>query len=702
MIQVTHWRYILALKITKNISLHGTDTEQKRQEIKEYFNDTYDIYEKLFEVMANNEAYYQIADKLRHPIIFYFGHTATFFINKLILAKIISKRINPKLESIFAVGVDEMSWDDLNQKHYEWPSVEETRVYRDKVRVVVNELIDTLPLSLPITWDSPFWIILMGCEHERIHLETSSVLIRQLPLEFVQSMPDWAICIDFGDAPKNELLEVSGGKVVLGKSKDDDFYSWDNEYGHHESEVSEFKASKYLVSNGEFLEFVEDGGYDNAKFWEEEGKAWREFTKVVHPTFWIKEGSGYKLRMMTETVDLPHNHPVEVNYHEAKAYCNWLGLKEGKSLRLPTEDEWYRLVEVSQIKQCNLNLEHFSSTVPVDRFSHGEFYDVRGNVWQWSETAIYPFDGFEVHPIYDDFTTPTFDTQHNLIKGGSWISTGNEMLLSSRYAFRRHFFQHAGFRYVESKKEINMNENIYESDMQVSQYAEFGWGESYFGVDNFPKTCAKLCLKYMKDKPKTRALDIGCAIGRSSFELAREFDEVTGLDFTARFIQLATHMKEKGVIGFSVPIEGELVSKKIVSLKSMGLEKEAEKVSFWQADACNLKPLYKGYDLIFAGNLIDRLYNPKKFLSDLNERLNDGGMFIMTSPYTWLEEFTPKEEWLGGYKKDGENFTTLDGLKEMLQEHFRLVETKDVPFVIRETARKYQHTLSQMSVWVKK
>jgi len=92
----------------------------------------------------------------------------------------------------------------------------------------------------------------------------------------------------------------------------------------------------------------------------------------------------------------------------------------------------------------------------------------------------------------------------------------------------------------------------------------------------------------------------------------------------------------------------------------------------------------------------------KKFLEDIYGRLNSGGMFIMTSPYTWLEEFTPKEDWIGGYKKDGENFTTLDGLKEVLEKDFKLIDTKDVPFVIRETARKYQHTVAQMSVWEKK
>ena len=693
------------MQIIPNISLNGDNIESKRQEIKAYFNNTYETYEELFESLKSDEVFYEKATSLRHPLIFYFGHTASFFVNKLIIDKSISHRVNPKLESIFAVGVDEMSWDDLNEQHYNWPTVQETRAYRDEVRELVNELIDTLPLTLPITWDSPFWAIIMGCEHERIHLETSSVLIRQLDIKHVQPIKGWHICKESGNAPSNELLKVKGRTITHQKNKDDDHYGWDNEYGFHEATIPDFEASKYLVSNQEFLAFVEDNGYGCDAYWEGEGRAWRDFTQVKYPTFWYKDANGYTLRMMTEIIPLPLNHPVEVNYHEAKAYCSWLSHKEGKKLRLPTEDEWYALVEhtaVVQGKNANINLQHYASTMPVDSFKHGEFYDVIGNVWQWSETPIYPFEGFEVHPIYDDFTMPTFDNQHNLIKGGSWISTGNEALLSARYAFRRHFFQHAGFRYVQSSYEEQIKENMYESDSLVSQYIEFGWGATHFGIENYSAHCAKLCLTYMKEKPKLKALDVGCAIGRSSFELARAFDEVVGIDYTARFIQLATKLKEEGTLSFTVPTEGELVEYKTITLKEHELEEEASKVTFWQGDACNLKPLYYGYDLIFASNLLDRLYSPKKFLEGIEERLNEGGLLILTSPYTWLEEYTPKEEWLGGYKKDGENFSTLDGLHEILDKHFKLIDTKDVPFVIAETARKHQYTVAEMSVWEKR
>ncbi len=694
-------------------TLHGTDSNLKREEIKAYFQHCYKRYESLFSIVVDESAYFQKADPLRHPIIFYYGHTATFFINKLKLAKIIDERIDTRLESIFAVGVDEMSWDDLNEAHYNWPTLAETQTYRDKVYETVSTLIDTLPLELPITDDSPWWVVLMGIEHENIHLETSSVLIRQLPFESVQENKAWKECESYADAPKNTLLDVSAGTVVLGKNKDAKLFGWDNEYGDHQAHIPAFKAAKYLTSNAEFLDFVNDDGYSNDTFWCEEGKAWKAYTHAEYPMFWDKAGSGYKLRTLSRKIDLPMNWPVEVNHLEAAAFCKWKSQKEGTNITLPTEDEYIRLRDESKVISylewtekgetiANINLEVFASSVPVDTYKHGDFYDVIGNVWQWSRTPIYPFDGFKVHPVYDDFTVPTFDGKHNLINGGSWISCGNLATQKSRYGFRRHFYQHAGFRYIQSDYEENVTTNIYNTDTVISQYCHFGWGENALGVENYPAVCGRIALEYMKDKPKRKAFDIGCAIGRSTFELARGFDEVIGVDFSARFIQEAESLKENGVLRYTMPTEGELENFYEVNLADFDLEEERNKVSFWQADACNLKPIYKDFDLIFGGNLIDRLYDPKKFLDSLASRMNEGGILILTSPYTWQEESTPKEKWVGGYKRDGENVTTLDGLKEILGNDFEFIDTKDVPFVIQETARKHQYTIAHMTIWQKK
>ena len=698
----------MELRDTRTTILNSGTPEEKCAEIRDYFHKSYSLDEQLYDFLACDAAFFLRAEPLRHPLIFYLGHTATFYINKLIVAKIIEERINPRFEALFAVGVDEMSWDDLNDENYDWPTVAEVKFYRDQVRALVDQVIKTLPLTLPIDWDNPFWAIMMGIEHSRIHVETSSVIIRRLPLDLVRQLPLWEICRESGEAPQNALLPVVGGKVSLGKDKTHPLYGWDNEFGRHHFKVEDFQASRCLVSNQEFLEFVVAGGYRHEQYWTEEGWRWMSFSKAEQPLFWIKDSAGYRLRTMAQEIAMPWDWPVEVNYLEAKAFCNWKARQTGQPIRLPTEDEWYRLHDLHKIPDQpywekapgNINLEHWASPCPVNRFAFGEFYDLIGNVWQWTETPITGFTGFEVHPWYDDFSTPTFDTQHNLIKGGSWISTGNEATRDARYAFRRHFFQHAGFRYVAAEQEVEEPEAMYETDAAVDQYCDAHFGPEKFGVKNFPAQLARICIDVMGNRPKHRALDLGCAVGRASFELAKHFDWVSGIDFSARFIRIAYQLQEKGVIHYQLPEEGEIVSFHEKRLSDFDLAGTGARVEFFQGDAHNLKPQFTGYDLVLAANLLDRLYDPARFLTTIHERINPGGLLVIASPYTWLEEFTKKESWIGGLRRSGEPFTTLDGLQEQLAPHFRMLgEPRDIEFVIRETARKFQHTVSQLTIW---
>ena len=117
-------------------------------------------------------------------------------------------------------------------------------------------------------------------------------------------------------------------------------------------------------------------------------------------------------------------------------------------------------------------------------------------------------------------------------------------------------------------------------------------------------------------RPRQKALDLGCAVGRASFELAKEFDLVTGIDFSARFIRIALQLKEKGVAHFQLGEEGDVVSYHEALLSEVGLDGLADRVDFVQGDATNLKPQFTGYDLVLAANLIDRLYDPQEVSGD--------------------------------------------------------------------------------------
>ena len=83
--------------------------------------------------------------------------------------------------------------------------------------------------------------------------------------------------------------------------------------------------------------------------------------------------------------------------------------------------------------------------------------------------------------------------------------------------------------------------------------------------------------------------------------------------------------------------------------------------------------------------------------------LRPGGVLMLSSPYTWLEEFTPKENWLGGVRENGEALSTYQALQRLLAANYEeIAPPQDLPFVIRETARKYQHTVAQLTVWRKR
>jgi len=240
----------------------------------------------------------------------------------------------------------------------------------------------------------------------------------------------------------------------------------------------------------------------------------------------------------------------------------------------------------------------------------------------------------------------------------------------------------------------------YESDAAVAQYCDAHYGPDKFGVANFPARLAHLCVTALSEQPMRHALDLGCAVGRASFELATHFDHVIGLDISARFIAIADRLKNRGKISYHLPEEGDLVSDHQVSLADLGLASTSQKISFYQGDALRLEaPLYD-FDLILAANLIDRLADPGAFLSRIHQRLVIGGLLAVASPYSWLEVFTPRQQWLGGRFRAGSPLTTLEGLGEKLAKHFIAVnDPQEVEFVIREKARKFQHYVAELTLW---
>ncbi|NBS79675.1 methyltransferase domain-containing protein [bacterium] len=223
-----------------------------------------------------------------------------------------------------------------------------------------------------------------------------------------------------------------------------------------------------------------------------------------------------------------------------------------------------------------------------------------------------------------------------------------------------------------------MKSSTYEDPSVLSEYLAFHYLEPADllpkgvpvprGLTNFPKACAHLLLSRSEGRP-TRALDLGCAVGRSSFEMAKKIREVIGIDFSRTFIRTAKQLQKTGKIRFPLLEEGH---EKKLSLARIPPPIDRNRVRF---------------------HLIDRLPEPLRFLKQALPRLvRPGGTLLLTSPYTWSTAFTPKTRWLN------DSFATI---QKALRPHFRLLHRQDLPFLLREHRRKFQYTFADATLWQK-
>ena len=241
--------------------------------------------------------------------------------------------------------------------------------------------------------------------------------------------------------------------------------------------------------------------------------------------------------------------------------------------------------------------------------------------------------------------------------------------------------------------------SFYESDEAVAQYLLFHYGTpaqicpllpDAHAACGFPARCVSEVLPRLDLARRARALDLGCAVGRSSLELGRHFDEVLGIDFSARFIDEARRILQDRAVRVSVPGQGSITDEVLLELPGA---LDGKNVRFQQGDACNLSPGLGAFDLVLMANLIDRLPDPARCLARVPSLVNPGGWLVITSPYTWLEQYTPRDKWLDG------SGGTLAALRQHLGPAFAEPQIFDLPFLIREHRRKFQWSIAEVSLW---
>jgi putative 4-mercaptohistidine N1-methyltranferase len=214
---------------------------------------------------------------------------------------------------------------------------------------------------------------------------------------------------------------------------------------------------------------------------------------------------------------------------------------------------------------------------------------------------------------------------------------------------------------------------------------------------HFPVRTAQLVTEF--SSRTDRALDIGCAVGRATFELTRTFEKVIGVDISGSFIDEAQQVRKTGAATFFIRNEGELRVQETVLLDP---SINRERATFRQADVCSLPADWVGFDAVLMANVIECLPNPRACLELMGGSrglVRPGGVLVITSPYGWIEDETPREAWLGGFVRDGTEIRSIDGVRAALGAEFEMVCEREMPLAIREHRRKYDFMFAHATVW---
>jgi iron(II)-dependent oxidoreductase len=418
--------------------------------------------DRLFDIVKEEHLYERPIPE-RHRIIFYIGHLEAFDWNLLREAVPTRAPWNPDFDRLFAFGIDPVDGKLPSDQPADWPAVDVVRRYNAELRESIDAGLELAFRSANGNGNAPLEQRLhVAIEHRLMHEETLCYMLHRLPLE--QKHRQEQAPAPRSRAVRQKLIEIPAGRATLGLSRGDTSrFGWDNEYEEHQVEVPAFRVDRYMVTNGEFLDFINASGYQQPALWTAESWRWRSERDITHPAFWKLSGDRWFWRGMFEEVPLPLDWPVYVSHAEAAAYASWAG----KSL--PTEAQWHRAAyaaphggerpfpwgeEPASAERGNFDFERWDP-VPVNAYPEGRSAfgvdGLLGNGWEWTASVFAPFSGFEAFPFYPGYSANFFDGKHFTMKGGSPRTAACMLRRSFRNWFQAHYqYIYAGFRCVSA------------------------------------------------------------------------------------------------------------------------------------------------------------------------------------------------------------------------------------------------------------
>ena len=419
---------------------------------------------ELFDLL-DPQVYYSRPILLRNPIVFYEGHLPAFSLISLVHRGVGERGVDERLERLFARGIDPESEEAAVPRSGAgtvWPTRDEVLRFGSAAdELVLRTLRDhVFDESRPAMRRGE--AVFTALEHEAMHQET--LLYMWHRLAHTQKRKPASVQYETdGPQPPRGAVAIPEGVATLGANRNRIPFGWDNEFDEHQVTVPAVEIDAPSVTNGDFLEFVQAGGYRDRQWWSADGWAWRQDEHVEHPIFWERKSDRWFWRGMFDLIPLPLAWPVYVSYAEGEAFATWRGR------RIPTEAEYHRAAfgtpsgeersfpwgdEAPDRTRGNFDF-HRWEPVPAGSRPAGAsawgVHDLIGNGWEWTSTVFAPFPGFAAMASYPEYSAEFFDGQHYVMKGASPATAKELIRRSFRNWFRPNYpYVYAKFRTARS------------------------------------------------------------------------------------------------------------------------------------------------------------------------------------------------------------------------------------------------------------